>query len=180
MRAVLTGSAAQVVLCLLALVACGWDDDEDSSPRPRTVTALSHAPASQAKGKAPAPLIPQEILELEPRAADDEAKAEEEEEPERDYSAELRNAFGSPLGCLRQRTAAEAPSELAIELSATVMTGGNISRSDVSSAQLEAEELRCLESQLETRRLPGEVEDAPRSVQATITLQMKKPKTSGE
>jgi hypothetical protein len=96
-----------------------------------------------------------------------------EEEKERDYSRELQTAIGSPLGCLKPRPSDRAPPEIVIHIGAHVMPSGGVGRAEVSSPQLDADEVKCVRQLAEARRLSPPIEDAPRRVDATIRLEPK-------
>jgi hypothetical protein len=171
----------KVVLCVcaVALIAC-WDEVEPQT-RPRgpgiTTPASPSQPEESDEDREADPFAaPIERQPAAPEAADAPA---EEEEPERDYAAELRDAVGSPASCLKPRIAEDAPDHITISVEATVMNGGNISRSYVTSTGLDAEELECVQRQVSSKRLPSEVEDAPRSVVTSIELELKKPEKPG-
>jgi hypothetical protein len=162
-------------LVLALLCACASDKQTDA---PNTATrgsrhsaeeeqAAAIAPAQQAPTEAP---IPAEQI-AKPA---EEAKAAEKEK--RDFSAELLAAVGSPVQCLKPRTAGpDVPSQISIAIDATVVETGLVTRAYASSSQLDAEELKCVEQRLSTLRMRAPIEDAPRSIRATIELALQPP-----
>jgi hypothetical protein len=172
------------LLCAIWL-ACGSEGggEEVRNParrgRTHPVDVETAPAASGARNDKPAADKPEPGTE-EP-AAREEAKPEEEEEKVvRDLDAELQEAFGSPLGCLKQRLAGtDAPTAISISLEVNVLENGMVTRSEASSAQLDDEEMRCVRQRLSALRLRAPVEDAPRSARTTVELALKTPEKSG-
>lgn len=113
----------------------------------------------------------------EPAAEPNKAKNEPAAEPEkkRDYEAELTTAVGTPTDCLKPREGPDSPSEIRVELEAHFLETGAMSRGYARSSQLDPEELTCLRSRLEAVRLQSPIEEAPRTVHATLSFKLKKP-----
>jgi hypothetical protein len=97
----------------------------------------------------------------------------------RDLDAELKEAFGTPLSCLKPRTGPDVPPEIRIDIEATLIDNGMVTRSEARSAQLDDEELRCVRQRLSSVRLREPIEEAPRSARAAIQLTLKTPEKSG-
>jgi hypothetical protein len=90
-------------------------------------------------------------------------------QPVRDLSAELRAQAGDVSSCIPVAEVA-GRAQLTVELDATVIESGAISRLAVRGAGLSPEAIACIRARLERARLPGSIPDAPRSVQARIVL----------
>ncbi len=167
---------------LLLAVSCGWDDEEDNAPstRPRGMAREPVAvPAPEAEAEAPKP-EPKKPAPFDWDKFNEEPKAEaapqdEEKKPERDYAADLRSAVGSPVACLEKRDGPDVPPKIDIMLTAVVIDSGRITRGTASSAQLRPGEIECMTKRLKASRIPGNVEDSPRTISTTVSLELKKP-----
>jgi hypothetical protein len=165
---------------LLWALACGGGEEKPTPPTPPPVRGL---PRVVSTDRPP----PKQEPAPEPFRWLDEAKAAKIDTPteaapdagKRDYGAELRAALGDPSGCLAARTGPDAPREIGIEFEAHVMAAGNVSRGYVRSPQLVAEELECLRKRIEPLRLRPPIDDAPRTVRATLKLVLETPAKTG-
>jgi hypothetical protein len=90
-------------------------------------------------------------------------------QPVRDLSAELRAQAGDVSSCIPVAEVA-GRAQLTVELEATVVENGAISRLGVRGAGLSPEAIACVRARLERARLPGPVPNAPQSVQTRIVL----------
>ena len=112
--------------------------------------------------------------------AAEKVEAQQAEEPQkeaekRDYSAELKNAIGGPVDCLKPRGGPDSPAEIRVDLEAYFLETGAMSRGYARSSQLDEGELQCIRSRLESIRLRAPIDQAPRSVQTTLTFKLKNP-----
>ena len=179
---------------LLVLSACG-DNDEPSGGEPPPVRGRSvqAAPAENRKSpnNAQARKATQENelnAELAKEAAEIEAARkrlaqeandapgraatnEQAKPPKRDFARELNQAIGSPLTCLRSRTAKGAAQNIHIAVTAVVMGSGAVSRADVSSATLDETERACVKRAAERARIRGPIDAAPLHISTTFTLE---------
>jgi hypothetical protein len=169
-------------VCLL--VACNTGittQPPGKSARPRGFDNRSSAPVAvetddedEAEPAAPRPiLLPGEEGADEPAAEQAAEPTPDEAAPDapvRDLAAELRNALGSPVGCLTPREVGQGPDHLSISVSVTVIGTGMVTRAEVSSADLSEAEQLCMRQRALAARLPGSIEDAPRTVATAITL----------
>jgi hypothetical protein len=101
---------------------------------------------------------------------------EKQEEPgegeeRRDLEAELGRLVGNPVGCMKPRAEKEAPESIPISVEATVTTNGLISRTSVTSPNLSAEELECIDKRVASSHFMAPVEEAPRTVRTVVTVQ---------
>jgi hypothetical protein len=171
---------AATLECLIALglAACGSDKaPQPTSERPRgrlqAPPESQPAPAAPAQpGNAPAPAAEEAPVAAPEPAAAAEAEAKEEKK-QRDYAAELLAALGTPADCLHERSGEAAPSELKIDIQAYLLDSGFVSRAYARSPLLDEGELQCLSKRAGALRLTAPIEDAPRAVSATLTLQLK-------
>jgi len=169
---------------LLWALACGSGGAEPIAPSPRPARGVSRVapterPPAKAPVAAPAPEPFRWPEETKAAKADIPSEATPPDAGTRDYGAELRAALGDPSGCLTARTGPDIPKQISIDVEAYVMATGNISRSYVRSPQLVAEELECIRRRLEPLRLRPPIDDAPRSVRATLTLALETPAKTG-
>jgi hypothetical protein len=171
---------------LLWALACGGGGAEPiapSPPPPRGIPRVASTDGPPAEPAAAEPAATPEPFRWldETRAAklDKPADTASPDAGKRDYDAELRAAVGDPSGCLRARTGPDIPRQISIEVEAHVMAAGNISRSYVRSPQLAAEELECIRKRIEPLHLRPPIDDAPRSVRATLTLALETPAKTG-
>jgi hypothetical protein len=100
----------------------------------------------------------------------EEAAPDEPEKPPRNLQNELETMMGSPASCLGARPASEAPANLNIALSASIMPSGTVGRGEVSAPGLTPDEVTCVRSRLESLRFAQPIENAPLTVSGTITL----------
>ena len=164
------------------LLGCGSSPSAEQAPigRPRGVLPSRIAPEQKRPAVEPRPM--EQPASPEPQATKPQvAKAEEkDEEPEkkRDYNAELLAALGTPNDCLKPRQGDDSPAEIKVELEGHFLETGAMSRAYARSAQLAPEELQCVSSRLQALRLAAPVEEAPRTVQATLTFKLKTAETA--
>jgi len=173
---------AAAALCALWLCACGGGGPSDAAPARSTRGAFRAQDGDPAPVAAPSPTSTTPTA-ISPSAAPAQAAAapvaapkdaKKEEEKPRDYSAELLTALGTPTDCLKPRSAADAPSEISISLEAHLVDIGMVTRAYAQSSQLDKDELACVQERLGGLRFRAPVDGAPRTVGATLTLQLKK------
>jgi hypothetical protein len=117
-----------------------------------------------------APREDPQITQQEMPAVAAAPSAEDNDEPKRDFSAELVRAFGDPASCLQPRPNDTGPSQLPIALSTQVMPGGMVADSHVSAPGLSSDELKCLRQRLEAVHFAQPIENAPFRVSGSVTL----------
>lgn len=89
--------------------------------------------------------------------------------PERDLPDELRALIGNPTSCLTGHVADGTPS-LQLSITAYVTSSGIITRAEAAAAPLDADGRRCVEEQIEGRRMRGPIPDAPRAIRTSVAL----------
>jgi len=147
-------------------------DTRTSIPRPTDDTEDD----TEEEDPAPARRDPMQVQLAEdpaeaPATPPGEGEAEEEaEKPERDLSAELQAALAGAVGCLGVREANQGPDQLSFSVSVTFVASGMATRAEASSADLTEAERVCVRQRALATRLQGPLEDAPRTVAATVTL----------
>jgi hypothetical protein len=167
----------------LCLIACGTNTpaQDNSQPRPRGVFQGEAAKQQQpADTPAPAQQPQAQPAFAEPQAQPAKPKPEaapEQKPEERDLNAELLAAVGSPVDCLKPRTGESAPTALHIQIDATVVETGLVTRAYAHSSQLDAEELQCMTKRVSSLRLRAPIDQAPRSLSATLELTSKTPES---
>jgi hypothetical protein len=171
-------------LTLLAALAhgCGWGEaDRTENTRGRGVRSekpVGPAPGASAKPSTSGPLFPKapKLGGSNPVAAAQEAQpnaAEPEAEKKRDLSAELLSAVGTPTACLHARTGADAPSSIRVDVEAYLIETGMVTRAYARSSALDPEEIECVRKRVASLRLRAPIEEAPRSVSATLEFKLK-------
>jgi hypothetical protein len=171
-----------LAIALCSLLACGDSKRPASrgSSRPRgsypaagaaLARPVNATPTAEGTAPPPPPAAPAAPADTEPEQAPEQAPAEEA--PQRDYAAELLGALGTPSDCLKPRNAADAPPEIAVDLEAHVLDTGQTTRGYARSPALDPDELSCVQRRLEAVRLQAPVQDAPRTITATLRLQLK-------
>lgn len=163
-----------LALVLVFGPALGCGEDEDRTP-PRGVEGRNAAGATVVPEVAAAavdPFAPQhqapERRLMGPTEIRETQEVEGETTPgERDFSAELRVALGSPTSCgaLGAHT-----TRVSIRYSAVVTENGIVTRGTVSGPAMPAATLACLQARLQRVRLRGEIENAPITISTTIEL----------
>ena len=142
-------------------------------PRQRPTSTATTPP-----GKSPEPIRSDQNRALptdqRPRSEEPPPTAAEEAPPEekkeRNYSAELAGLLSKSVpGCLA--SFAPSTSVVSIQVTAQVMTSGTVSRAEAQGAGLTPPALACIKKAAGALQLNGPVADAPRSVQAQLTLQ---------
>jgi hypothetical protein len=100
----------------------------------------------------------------------DKAKMPGESEKQRDLEAELEQLVGNPVGCMKPRSDQEGPGSIRISVEASVTENGVITRTYVSSPELSAEELECIDQRVAGSRFKAPVEEAPRTVRTVVEI----------
>jgi hypothetical protein len=174
-RATARGFASALLVTSLALsssVACKKEVLTTRPPRARgiPVRADHPNPSSPESYQAPpgGPAAP--AAEQEPTAMPSSGPERADEKPERDFSAELVRMMGDPSSCLKPRAAENAPSNLAIAVTASVMPSGAVGQTEVSAAELDSSELACLKARAAGLHFAPPIENAPFSVRGTVQL----------
>jgi hypothetical protein len=176
-------------ICTLLAAACRSERTETPAVqvRPRgidTQPALPSPPPAAPQPEQPSAIPAEPYRPSEPSAEPAQEPAEEpagevvsaeeaapdEEKPPRNFSRELESMVGSPATCLAPRPANEAPAQVRIALSASVMPSGAVGRGEVSAAGLSPSELECVKQRVENLRFAPPIENAPFTVSGTITL----------
>ncbi len=179
---------AVLTLATLPLAAAcsqrGPIPDQPARPRGIMVDQAVQAPSAAAEKPSTAdttdtarlpsdePQLPEIRVDEQPTdttTAEAAAPATPEKEP-RNLQSELETMMGSPVTCLKPRPASQAPSSVSISLSANVMPSGAVGRGEVSAPGLEPEEVSCVRSRLESLRFAQPIENAPLTVNGSITL----------
>lgn len=167
-----------MAVALCCAIACG--DDQEQAPVGRSTRGVfptqQAQPAQAAPIAAPTAAQPRPV-EAPPVIAPAKPVEEQapEEKPKRDYSAELLAAVGTPAACLKARSSADAPAEISVSLETHVVDTGAVTRGYASSSRLDDEELLCIRKLLSGLRFQAPVDEAPRTVTATLRLQLKAP-----
>lgn len=169
------------VCALLPLMAaCSKRESYPNQPlRQRGVIIAPEPP--QPAGEAPIPQLPpdpsqnptepaQEQLQPQTVSAEEAKPDAPADKPPRNLRQELETMMGSPVSCLAARPANAAPNRVDISLSASVMPSGAVGRAEVSAPGLNPEEVACLRARLETLRFAQPIENAPFTVNGSITL----------
>jgi len=81
----------------------------------------------------------------------------------------LRSAFGTPTSCISASTRERLQGALTLNVTVRVSPSGRVTSATVSGAGLASGDVACMTERAEGLRL-GPIEDAPRSVRATITF----------
>jgi hypothetical protein len=168
----------------LVVVACNTNApvQDTSTPRPRGLVATAPAPTAPPPAAdtppdpeppaAPAPTNTDPFAEYKEKSAD---APEPEKPPERDLNAELLQAIGSPTDCLKPRSGDTAPNAISIDYDVTVLETGLVTRAYAHSSQLDEEELQCATKRASALHLRAPIDQAPRSLHATLQLTAKNP-----
>jgi hypothetical protein len=179
----------RVFLFALCLIACSTNApvQDTSQPRPRGIfqgESSPNTPSSPTTPAAAAPLPPPEFAApttgttTGTQTGEGKAKppTEEEDKPaERDLSAELLSAIGSPLDCLKTRSGDSAPSSINVQFDVTVLDTGLVTRAYAHSSQLDPEELQCMTKRASALQLRAPIDQAPRNISTTLQLTVKSP-----
>lgn len=94
------------------------------------------------------------------------------ETPEDVLGNALRMRFGTPTDCVSEQTRETLRGALDITVTVRVMPSGRVTSSSVSGRGLSAADLACMRARAEGIHLPGPVENAPRSVMATVRFEI--------
>jgi hypothetical protein len=98
----------------------------------------------------------------------------EPEAPPRDLAAELSSALSGASSCVDvAKVAAQPGGKLTISVTTTVLGTGALSRPEVKAPGQPQDALRCLEQQVASLKLDGDIPDAPLRVTASTELQVK-------
>jgi hypothetical protein len=172
--------ASALLLWAVSSLACTGGEPA-SAPEPPRGVARSTAPPEPPAPPASAPAASDAPFQWpnEPPASAPAQPAEPPAKAQRDYAAELLAALGDPTSCLKPRTGRDAPTEIIVELEAHVVGAGSVSRSYVRSTQLDADETECVRKRTSSLRLRTPIDDAPRTVRATLRLAMKSAAKTG-
>jgi hypothetical protein len=181
-------------LYIASIIYCGCNQEEKdrgiSTAASRVVDnaviqtgARPSAPSIPEKSNYPQPDPTNPIIQTKPSQSPLPATTKEQgsdQSPEqakieRNYEAELRSLIGNPVECLEPRTSDQAPDAITVSLEAHITVNGVISRSSASSPLLTNIELSCIKKRIDVARFSAPVEDAPRTVTATIVLHQTKP-----
>lgn len=140
---------------------------QDNPMKRGVVTSKPHRFASKSKQT-----TPEKTLHFDWSEPEEEEKKDEPSDPEakRNYEQELRALVGDPSGCITAEDAEAAPTQVTVHFAATVSSQGIITRVEASSTGLPERAIGCLTKRLDTARFKPVVEDAPRRVEATLTL----------
>lgn len=202
MRGALLGALLLSLLPLAALGGCGGDEEPEAS-RPSRRTARGGGVVGDGTRRAPGPVAvsapagrdrdrdrdrdDEEPSRLDRLAAEEAARPAAPEAPaeaaprERDLSAELTAAFGSPTDCFDFARVSTLGDTLAVNVSITVMPSGRVNRASVSASGLLPAEIDCLEQRAMTVALRGPIEDAPRTISSRIEYAIEtRPATAAE
>jgi len=175
-------TAIWVLLSCTLLMACKQQSYGNTPVRQRGVGPSVELQPTAAKTKQHEPFSPQ----LLPLRVDETQQAEElepsgdtlpvaeampAEKPARNLQHELESMIGSPVDCIAPRPAANAPPQLRLSLSASVMPSGAVGRGEVSaSSELTKPELDCVRGRLEALHFAAPIDNAPLTVSGSITL----------
>lgn len=176
----------RLVTALLACtMPCACDDDAvHGGPRrgrgatePSAVVPVPAPPEGETSPRPHRPrLLDQRALEAQERgpAAPAASQAggapgEAAEEAEgRDLEADLRRAFGAPADCLSEETRDAMGDALTLQVSVRVTPAGRVVSAEVTGGALSEADRACLTRRAEGIRMAAPIEDAPRTVSATI------------
>ncbi len=134
---------------------------QPGAPAPAWIDPMQPHP-----GERRAPMV---HVEEGPLTATDTVPASAAAPPARDLSAELRALAGDVTGCIPVAAIA-GRTQVSVELEATVIENGALSRLSVGGAGLPPQATDCIRGRLAFARLNGPVPGAPRSVQTRIVL----------
>ncbi|MFK7987811.1 MAG: hypothetical protein AB8I08_17470 [Sandaracinaceae bacterium] len=176
--------AALLVLCVPALGAgC---EEETTAGRANTRGPARAAPTPSSERATPAPIggfaqrerprafptssrrAPRAPEGSNGRAAADEEARETRNDADTGLQRALTHAFGDPSSCLSDAARDQMGERLQLQVTVRVTGTGRCIDAQVSGGGLPAADLACLTRRAETLRLPGPIEDAPRTVSASI------------
>ncbi|MFM2421287.1 MAG: hypothetical protein RL385_6010 [Pseudomonadota bacterium] len=180
-------------LLLLAVFGCGRDAPPPGPPGLRDVNGAvietkpikvaetapaqgaSGAPKAETAGFEPPPLaVPADRAQAPAPALPVGAPAVDAgpAQPERDLSAELATLLNPHGTCLDFAAVARSGGAIKVSAQAMVLPSGSISRATVTAPGQPGTTLACLESRLRAARLAGPIPGAPRSISASIALEV--------
>lgn len=84
----------------------------------------------------------------------------------------LRMQFGTPTDCISEATRPTLAGTLSLTVTVRVMPSGRVTSAIVTGRGLSSEDLTCMRERAEQIHLPGPVEDAPRTVMATVSYEV--------
>ena len=99
------------------------------------------------------------------------AAAVDEEDDQADADplpSALRQAFGSPTSCISEATRDRLGETLHVHVSVRVTPSGRLASANVSSSQLSAEDLECMQRHALALHLPSPIANAPRTVATEV------------
>ena len=163
-------------LLVLSCLACQRTPITETHARPRGIVPFPQPARAETQPRAQSnvniaptgPVLPLDDDALQDNA--DEAEGLDKDEPARNLSTELAQAFGSPASCLQPRANASAPTSIDLALSTSIMPSGSVAQSEVQAAGLDSAETACLRARLEGLHFRTPIEDAPRRVSTTLHL----------
>lgn len=100
------------------------------------------------------------------------AEADEVDESGVDLRAALQRAFGSPAHCISSETRAHLGDSLSLLVSVRVTGTGRVVSATVTGSSLSDDDLSCMRRHAESLRLPSPIEDAPRTVAASVRYEV--------
>jgi hypothetical protein len=180
-----------VIAILLVVLGCG--SEEEPPPPGRGIVDVQPATMASAPRSFPprrdrggpdrrdirlepglmAPAGGEPAIRAEPEAPREQPTMEP---PPPDRAAELRALVGDPSSCIGRLE--DPPAELSIQVAATVSTSGVVTRYEVSNSRLSDEAIECIGNRLANARFAAPVEDAPRTITATVTVRGQAPETA--
>lgn len=181
-----------MIAILLVVLGCG--SEEEPPPPGRGIVESEPATVTSAPRAAPprrdvrlgpdrrnirlepglmAPAVDEPAIREQPETPPEEQPTMEPPPPDRE--AELRALVGDPSSCIGRLE--NPPAEISIQVAATVSTSGVVTRYEVSGASLSDEARECIGNRLANARFSGPVEDAPRTIRATVIVRWQAPPT---
>lgn len=175
------------LVALALLGACGGGEPEEAptrrvgrggaiaAPSPAVAPAPSSSSTRSSARRPAAPPAEDDSWRTvgrpaEPAAVEAAAPAPEAEVApvERDLSAELSAAYGSPTSCFDFARISTFGDTLRVNVSVTVMPSGRVNRATASGTGLNDAEVECLEARAMALNLRGPIEGAPRTISTRI------------
>lgn len=162
----------QAAACGAAFVlALGCESGADS---PRGAFAEPRPVVQRVERQEPVRFIDTPSVELArgPEGAEEE---QEEEQPKRDLSVELRRAIGSPAACLGDYEAS-VPTRVRVPVSATVRPSGIVIQPSVPGSGLSTRARQCLEERIALVKLAPLSEGLSQTVSTVLEIDYTPPK----
>jgi len=140
---------------------------------PRPAPSQPSAPVFDDLGSAPLPGLepPVAAPAVAPEAAGSDPSTEDAARP-RDLGAELSALLDPHGACLDLPAIARSSGRITLSAQVMLLPGGGIMRATVSAPGQPSEARACLEQRLLAAQLPGPIPNAPRSVSATLTIEV--------